>query len=554
MASQTPNSKLADNKKGSFQQYRDQHFYIEISLYNQIKGEKPLYVPFTLVDSLKIHETIFEWATNGEIVFSTDFEVFARGSQKISSDPNTQKTKAPYIDRTDGRNRIHITIRPVEVTVTPDGTISEKVDSKKFDRKYWELNHDFVIVDVKDLPVGNAQRKKRMYIFIDERKQILGEKNLEWSSATIAAKKINKPAYSLKDSEAAMNPNEVLKGLLTIVSTNGDTMPKINVGFDDNGSIDKPNIPFDKIDDLNWDAGDPTNKVLFYPTANSNALDDLNYVLSHCISSDGFPVILDYGRNNEEKGWQLVSLSKYFEKATEQQVERIIIQDGLMQEKASDVSNTDSEPYIARADASQGTQTKNFTSAIASTITNYKFSPMLALDDNRIINSPLCYFDEHTGYFNLKKQINSVSNLLKKLKELANKGLYSFKNPQYKPQILLSLNKTKTSGQMTKNKASLNGPYSSQFSPLVQMIFDSLFLNQSLSFQTLGLTLRAPGKFVFIDRIAAADLNPFDDRFLGQWMIASVTHLFTQETYKTQVISNKIDSFSSLWPEEDDNY
>jgi hypothetical protein len=87
-----------------------------------------------------------------------------------------------------------------------------------------------------------------------------------------------------------------------------------------------------------------------------------------------------------------------------------------------------------------------------------------------------------------------------------------------------------------------------------RMILDSIFLNQSLSFQCLGLTLRSPGKFLFIDRVASAESNPFDDRFLGQWFVTSVSHLFTQGTYVTELVGNKIDSFSTLWPEEDSKY
>jgi hypothetical protein len=86
------------------------------------------------------------------------------------------------------------------------------------------------------------------------------------------------------------------------------------------------------------------------------------------------------------------------------------------------------------------------------------------------------------------------------------------------------------------------------------MILDAVFLGQSISFQCLGLTLRTPGKFIFIDRLGAGEKNAFDDRFLGQWMITGVSHLFTQETYVTEVVANKIDSFSAVFPEEDPNY
>jgi hypothetical protein len=544
------------DQKGTYHQIRDQYYYVEISMYNQIEKQKPLNVPFFFVDSLKIHEGLHTWITKAEIVFNSDFEIFARGAQKISSDPNNTDVKAPYIDRTDGRNRIHIKIYPVDMS--PDGSgamISSSNNSTKFEKKYWEMDYDFVVYDMQDLPTPNVQIKKKMYMLIDERCQILKEKNLEWSSATMSAKRLAQQARYLKDSKAAINANDALKDLLTLVSTNGDTMEKIKIGFDQNGSIDKPTIDFDKTGQ--WDVGKDDNKVSFHPSANSTALDDMFYILSHCKSSDDFPVLLDYGRSSEDKGWHLISLSEYFKNSTKEQVERLILEDGLAPDPSESTGNTSNDtPYVPRADDSAGTQTKNFTSIVASKITKYNYSPMVALDDARIMNSPLCYFDEHTGFFNLKKKNNTAKNVIEKLKELAKLGLYNFKksNDNQKPQILINLNKTKTSGQMTKNEFAINGPYCLHDAPLHQMLLDAIFLNQCISFQTLGLTLRTPGKFIFVDRVASGDINPFDDKFLGQWLMTKVTHLFTQETYVNEIVANKVDSYSQLWPEEDNNY
>jgi hypothetical protein len=534
------------NQKGHyFQGPSNIWYYVEISMYNQLQGQTPLYIPFFLVESFTIHETLFDWVTKAEIVFNNDFEIFLRGSPNGSS-----KIASPYIERTDGRNKVNIKVRPVNITLN-NGVLSETSDtSVNFPKKYWEMDHDFVVVDIEDLYVGNNQRKKRRYILIDEKYQILKEKVIEWSSETIAAKK-NNSTKILTSAESALNPNDVLREFLTLVSTNGGTMPQINIGFDESGSIDKPNIPLDKIYLNNWDIGYLSNVVNFYKESNQNAIDDMFYILSHCISYDGFPVILDYGRSSEDKGWQLNSLSYYFEKSTPEQVEHLIIEDGLMSDSENGTSYT---PYIPRASNSDGTQVNNFTSIQASRIKSYKYSPMVSVDDNRLQNSPLNFYNEHTGYFESLKKENSIKNLANKLKELANKGLYSFKNSSFGPQILLNINKTKSTGQMTKNHFALNGPYGSRVAPLMHMILDSVFLNQSISFQCPGLTLRNPGKFIFVDRIGAGDKNTFDDRFLGPWMITSVSHLFTQETYVTEVFANKIDSFSYIWNLEDNNY
>lgn len=538
-------------KKGSyFQGPSNVFYYIEIIIYNKINNQLPTYVPFYFVDALNIHESIYQWYTKAEIIFTTEFEVMYRGSPLNSGSPD-----APYIDRTDGRNRIHIKIHPVNVKII-NGNIAEDSDQSTFPKKYWEMDFDFVIVDSFDIPVGNNQRKKRAYTLIDERYQIISEKNIEWSSEMIAIKKSGLDmSMNLRDKDHALNPNDVLRDFLTIISTNGDTMPKINIGYNGNGNIETPNIPLDQIILTNWDIGDLSNVVNFYPGANSNsnAIEDINYILSHCVSYDRFPVILDYGRSSEDKGWHLNSISHYFEKASEEQVERLIIESSLnnLDEKDGPLN----KPYIPRAPNTTQSNTNNFTSIEASRIREYKYSPMVALDDNKILNSPYCYYDDYTGQFVIKKSENSVQTLVKKLEELANKGLYSFKGgSSYDPQIILSVNKTKATGQMTKNHYSLNGPYSNQQAPLNQMILDAIFLNQSLSFQTMGLTLRTPGKFIFIDSVNSSERNPFDDRFYGQWMITNVSHFFTQKEYITEVTANKIDSFSGIFPVENPDY
>jgi hypothetical protein len=534
-------AKKSETSKGSYYQGpNNQFYYIEVLMYNQLKDSKPLNVPFFLVESLTIHESIFTWARKAEIVFNNDFEVFLRG------DP--AKNNPPYIDRTDGRNKVYINIHPIDVTLDNGDINLDDSSDEKFPRKYWEMDYDFIVSEIVDLPVANNQAKKRMYVLIDERYQILKERNLEWSSEMFSLKLQNLPDdVSLTDKESSLNPNIALKEFLKFATTNGDMLDEpIYVGFDGDASIEEPNIRLDQIDDKRWDAGDDSNLCLFYSTANRNALDDLYYILSHCMSSDGFPVLLDYGRSSEDKGWNLISISKIYEDSNLEQVERLIIEDNLLQNQQGDIP-----PYVARANESKPTQINNFTSIAASRILSYKYSPMVSMDDNRILNSPVALYDEHTGVFSIKKQDNSVFNVFKKLNEMATKGLYSFQQKKG-AQILLNLNKTKLTGQMTRNHFPYNGPYGNQKSPLLQMILDSIFLNQSISFQTLGLTLRTPGKFIFIDRIGAGEKNVFDDRVLGQWLITNVSHRFTQESYKTEVTANKIDSFSTVFKGAED--
>jgi hypothetical protein len=526
------------SKKGSVQQIGQQEYYFEVVMYNDIPGEKPFYVPFLMIDSLEINESLHTWITKGQITLNTQFESISRGNPNkansgVDKSNITEIIKAPYIERTDGRNRVNIKIYP-----NKDDKFSEKP------RKNWEINYDFIVTDIIDIDVDNVQNKKRMYKLIDERYQILLEKNLEWSTAIIASNKIGntKKPYQLKDSEASLIPNDVLKEFLTIAGKDAKISEQIKIGFNDEGSIDNPNITFNKIIDEKWEAGKSDNKMLYYSPANTNALEDMFYILARCTDKEGYPVILDYGRSVEDKGWHLNPLSKYFEKSIDISVEKIELEIG-----------TDAKsPPVPRGPENESTNIQNFYSAIASKIPKYRFSPMVSLDDNRITNSPLHYFNHATGEFVIKFAKNTAKRVIDTLKYFAEKGLYSHKNnSNQSPHILLNLNKTKQIGEMLRNEFSSSGQYIPETAPLNQMILDAIFLNQIISFQTIGLTIRTPGVFINIYRSDANEPNPFDDRFLGQWLVIKTNHMFTQKDYKTEIIAVKIDSFSKIFPQID---
>jgi len=530
------------SKKGSVQQIGQQDYYIEAVMYSSIDGEEPFYIPFLMIDSVEINESLHNWITKGQITLNTQFESISRGSPNkasagVDKSNITEIIKAPYIDRTDGRNRVSIKIYP-QNSNSKDFDISEKP------RKNWEINYDFIITDVIDIDVNNVQNKKRMFKLIDERYQILFEKNLEWSTSIIASNKMGngKKPYQLKDSEASLNPNDVLKEFLTIAGKNAETSEQIKIGFNDEGTIDKPNIPFNKIIEDIWEAGKADNKMLYYSPANTNALQDMFYILARCTDKEGYPVILDYGRSIEDKGWHLKPLSKYFETSIDISVEKLEL----------DIGTDAKNPPVSRGPENESTNTQNFFSSVASKISKYRFSPMVALDDNRITNSPLHYFNHSTGEFVIKFAKNTAKNVIDTLKAFAEKGLYSHKNnSNQSPHILLNLNKTKQAGEMLKNEFSSGGQFVPETAPLNQMILDAIFLNQVISFQCIGLTIRTPGVFINIYRSDAGEPNPFDDRFLGQWLVIKTNHMFTQEDYKTEIIAVKIDSFSKIFPQVD---
>lgn len=538
----------SNQKNGFIHQIRDQYFYIEVFLYNQLEGYKPFAVPFLMVDSFSLEESLMNWIVKGWITLKADFEILERGSTSIAYYENGYKSTttpipAAYVFRTDGRNKISFRIYPLESS----GTKSTQPNNEQYPRAQWEMCYDFVIYDIEDLPSENNHKKLRRYYFWDERYQILSERNIEYSTVYTATKNlIGVNDYStLPDVKKAANPNLAIQDILKTAACNppiysNNASPVIKVGFLENGSLDDPKQPFELVNDEEWDNGKNDNLILYTSPANSTAYDDIEYMLKFCISTDGGPVFLRLGRTSLDKTWKLFSLSDYFNNSNLNQIERLFIEDAVV----------DGKPYTARSYTDVNGNIKNFTSPLASRIKSYKFSQMVAADDMRITNAPVHNYDFSTGNFSITFSNNRAIDVQTKLQEFGKKGLFNFSsNNPYKDQahVLLNINKTKQEGISLKNNFVPQKFYPKNMSQL-QMLKDALFLNEAICFQVRGLTIRTPGKFLFIDRIGSnGELNPFDDRFLGQWLIVKVNHVFSHSGYINEIVAVKVDSFSKIW-------
>jgi hypothetical protein len=520
-------------------QIRDQFYHIEIWFYNEIEGENPFFLPFKNVEGLAIEETLMNWGSTGWLVLKSDYEIFERGALAVETKTISRPAeKAPYIFRTDGRNRVSIKIYPIHNPTELD--VEDKGDD--LSRKVWEMNYDFVIYDMEDLPTKDPQRKKRKLYFYDERYQVLKERNIEWSTAIYGP---NNGAANTPDSQRAMPANLAIKSIIkTAASSTSDGFnPDLKVGYKEGGTIDKPDIEMSSFGD--WDEGptsDPINKtgndILYTSPAYSNALQDLNYAYSNAMGKDGTPVILRFGRNNIEKQWTLNPLSYYAKNATKNQIEHLILEDAM--------DGTTTPPHYARAPLGQGNgaDIQNFVSGIASRIKHYQYVPMTSIDNDNIVNRPVINFDFSKAGFDLFYEGNTAEDVDKNLENWAKQGLHSY---SVGGQVLNNVNKTKTSGLMTIPHFTAQ-TFFNKLKSSVQMLKDIVFLNQALYFQAPGLTFRTPGKFIFVDRVTSTgEKNPFDDRFLGQWMLIKVAHLFTTDKYMCDVFATKVDAHSKLW-------
>lgn len=520
-------------------QIGNQPFFIELWIYNQFQDFKPFAVPFLFVDGLAIEETLDDWNTKGWFILSNHNEMLERGAL---SDKETPQINAPFLVRNDGRNKLSVKIFPI-----PTG------NQEKLPKERWEMAFDFVIYDIEDLKTDTAGRKARKFYFWDERYQHLLERNLEWSTALYGPNKGNPLAPDL---QRAMPTSEAIKSIIQTAASD-ESKPgssNIRIGFDKNNESDS-NIPskLDVFDDENWDAGVSGEEglTLYTSPADFCSLDDINYCYSLFKSQDGSPAFLELQRYDTGldqvgggKKFSLISLKKIIDNAENLQVEHIIIQDNQ--------DPFELTPYMQRAPITESSMIKNFQSQIASRITNYKFSPMVSVDDLDISNRPVHNYDFANGQFNIFFDKNRAEDVLNKMKETVKDGLYSFnKDEGGEGQLLFNINKTKKTGLLTNN-AFVPQTFFPRDLSYVSMAKDFVFLNQTLYFNAPGLTLRAPGCFIAVDSFASTEqINPFDDRFLGQWLINKVVHFFTRDRYTTDVICTKVDLFNKWFDEID---
>jgi hypothetical protein len=525
-----------DKINGELVTLRNQLYQIRITMYNNM--DKPVFIPYKVVMGLVIEETMINWWTKGWIILQNDFEVLEKGANlDLFSDQEKNSSKSQsyiYKFRHDGRNKINIRI----------STISDGIN----DEKLWTMDYDFVVYDVEDMESINSIKKSKKFYFIDERYQIFSERNIPWSTSTHGdAAKSGSPVWSLPDSQRKMNPCDAIKSIINTAScntfTNSINEGEIKVGYDyEFGSIDKPDIPLNSINNDLWNKGNssPDYNVFYTSPSNSTVIDDLDFMLNHAVGDKKDPIFLKFGRY--DKNWELLSLKDYFKQA--KQLEQLLLNDGVA---------PTSTAYVGRAPIQKDDKKIiNFTSPRASLINNYKFSQMAPVDDFRFTNRPIHMFDFSTGTYNIHAKDNKLESFYENLKEICSSGeLYSFSSTGGKAQVWMNINKTKREGISVENTLLTQG------SPLlnsVRMTKDMLFLNQSLYFQNEGLTLRTPGNFIFVDKLDASDKNLFNDKFLGQWFITKVIHYFDQNMYVTDVYSNKFDGIQPHWDVLDKKY
>lgn len=518
------------NWSNNVYQIGQQHYVVEIWMYNFIND--PFEVDFFIVDQLVIEELLEDWNVRGFLTLSNPLEMLERG---IAASKDVPAVPAPFLFRTDGRNKISVRMFPY-VKNSSNSTSSQGETDAPGSEPLEEICYNFSIYDIQDVSSEVPGFNKRTFYFKDEKHQILSERNIEWSTSTGTAE-------SATDKDRTMNGNAAIKAILQAASKiEGGDKDVLKVGYGKDGSIDKPTIPLNQIDETKWDKGpeDDDARLLYTSQAQAKVIQDINYILKHTKAADGSPVILQYGRSPREssnQGWKLIPLSTILKTPSQDTVENLIIVDNV------DVSGN--PPAGVRVPE----ESLKFRSGISSIITSYHYAPPVATDDNFFVNKPVFNYNFASGAYTAGYKDNTVKATIKALEKIA-QPLYNMKGGG--GQIAQCFNNTKLKGMSTEIIYVPQIFYLKDCSAL-KTLKDIIFLSGMVYIQLPGLTCRVPGKFLTIDRTTYSE-NKFDDKFLGEWLITKVTHTITKSAYINDIAAVKFDAKTKIFPENDSSY
>lgn len=479
-----------------------QLFEIIITLDNHSSDETYI-LPNAHVIEMAIEENLLNWPYKGYITYSNKNEGIERN---ISDDA--------WFYRMDARDELNIKVKIVDEDVRAN-----------YPPEIWEMDLDFIIYDMEDLPATNIKTKKKRIYFWDKRYQMMMDKKIYWS--TVTAQKLKNAAY-LKDEERSMLSGEAIKSLLTDAA-----------GYQD------------AIDEENWDIG--ISKTMHVSPTENSIVDDLNVILGGHVSEKKNDVAIFKYNNRIDKKWQLIPIHEFFKKAGKTpenpgdwQLEHLFFED-----VESDQGNT--TPYRAPYNQKDLSFEVDIKIAEYNKISTYEFVDMSGVDNtNALVSKPVYFYCFANKTFGMDYADHEIEKVREDFKEMYTDELL----PAGKAQPIFTLNKTKKDQINVKPEFTYsyfdydvkNDRYADGRN---KILYAGLMLNEFIKFRLLGSPHRTVGKFVGIDRRTSNDKYKFDKKICGQWFVTGVKHIWNHNRYVNDLCAVKVHMYDDNGVDED---
>ena len=481
----------------------NQDYEVSITLYNTQGLAFPINA--SSIVSLMIEENTQNWFKTGSMILNNAYNVLEKRANEFTP------ANANYKFRNDGRDLLFINIKPI--------VENQFFEKEPFEPEFWEMNYVFVVYDTEDLPGDTIRDKNLKLYFWEADYQICTETNADWSTNEVLYNL--HPEFLGRSSQLTDEQRKVPTGLALkdLISKTLDGKISTQIFSDE------------------WDPG--SSKIFYTPSVDNTSEMDITYLIKrHTCSTkeDGIdgdvPV---FTRTRFDKSWILMPLSLFLSKAVNNQQHA-----GPYQLEQFYIATSEAGSVIIPSlphTPPDPTGKRNITLGQLSTITNYQFVNMAAVDNtNLFVNTPCIYNNIANKQFGMDLKDNTIEsikaffqdNYISKFKYTSN------------PEALLAINKTKTESITLNTVYSYGSKQIERYPEARNAILESgVFLNQCLTFTVPGSTFRQINKFIGLDRAMGNIDSDFDEKFLGQWLVTRVLHEFTQTTYNNTITAVK---------------
>ncbi len=486
------------------------------------------------IELLNIRDNILEIAASGTCVIRNDNDSIERSNigdilTKENYFERQPKNNSSYIDefffRNDCRDYLFIYIKP-DLTQG----LGSNIQSTPTTDAASTLLYTFSIIKNEDLYTSpDSAIKFKQLTLIDNDLEILREKNLFFSSATLLPHSTAEQLAHLDDDDRGAYTGDIIQQLL---------IQGLNSNGSDNTSPNDRQI----IDTSLFNQGSST---LFYSSPGEyNVLDDISYVTSrHTSAVAPFdPCILRKDRYSQF--YTFISYKDYFNNAIFQNknvsaggalhLETIL----LGSEIATTTTPTNNKTRIPTSIYN------NMTFGEFSLVDNFKFYNMNGIDaQSHLVSTAVHSYQLSDKQFQIDLSNNSISNTMDTYYNHFVKGDKEYPLFVASDNIFTNIfiNQVRKNNLNFKNVFSINDTEPDQRLGYGRndVLKNAIFLNNAISLDLKGLTFRSAGKFFSFGRKEGFLDSKFDDKVLGTYFAVQVDHNFSKGKYTNNIIGVK---------------
>jgi len=499
------------------------------------------------IKSLIIDDTFNSWYQSGSIVIDNSFDVIERDTPNAVSydDPqyynNSGNTgsniDSGFIFRGESRDILRVEIMPQLDSTAVEGMGSE--DGQAF----YRIFYDFAIYNSEDITGDNPDQKYKRLYFWDLYYQLMLEKNVPFSTASIPSfydvegniNTSNEPSgddgietgIALKEFLKAAFPDDEGYSIAFSEKTPGLEQTTDQVQTD--------------VNNIDWDVGG--TKLFFSTPADYKAIDCVSYILSrHVSNADSNFDQCFLHLNRYPRQFSLTSVKQIFDQACDLG-SRSLGSLYLETVKLGGFTNEDGKSSPEAYFVPEG----GLYFERIGTVKSFSFDSMAGLySQQQLVPHIVHSYDYENKQFNMDVERNGIEQVMKAYQENYVNNMLSSSDepafPNFAPGQLRYTNKN------VKNVFSVSNQDPDQRLNMGRnkFLYNSVIMNNVMTFRLPGTTHRQAGFFIGIDRDGAIPASKFDNKLLGIYLIVEVKHIFEGNDYYNDLHCIKTYNFRQL--------